>query len=711
MRSKGNVIWMVRLLMISRIVIVLMALLFALMLWLQNTRTLVNSTEQLAAENPDIEMLERGITLLYQAENNFRFYSATYNRDYFDAYAQNLNSVAMVIDSLQPNTGMTADQIGTSLNQKADISNIVIRLKRLTDSLLTVAGQWDTNSFKQPNVPLYDIRKIQNLQKRSSIDSIIDTAGTQKLGFFKKVKKLFTDDSAPSKKGIIVKHTEETKDTIITTNIKATPEYALLQDIHSYYSKKINSYSDGRNQLNSNEKTLATINSKLISEITALLRQVKLAELEKTKQLKATAFQSGERSARNIGLIAVVSVLVAGAFFFLIIYYLGKIKKTSQQLETEKQKAENAVILKSNTLRLLNSEIRQQLTTITGFTEQIHLQTDVENKGYLETILKAASKAEHTLHSITELSQANADLVMDNETNFSLYKRIELVASRQLSAARLKKLIVNLHLPVKEELIVFGHENHLDFILSSILELAINRSSAGDINISTQIEAKEDSFQVQIELQDHGKTVNPTDFYKIFQSVLTPEIALEYGIKPALLLDLSLTKRYIIAMGGSLKINTSQNSGMVFGIQLPFRKPKPQMTQVINQNPPLKFPQGKTILLADDDENCVLLVTIICRKYNIKVVAAENGQQALELASQNNIDLIITDVNMPVLSGLEFTRRLKTIPKVSEIPVIAVTANTMIDEVHNIHDAGFSEILFKPFREKEIIEKISLFLQ
>jgi CheY-like chemotaxis protein len=135
------------------------------------------------------------------------------------------------------------------------------------------------------------------------------------------------------------------------------------------------------------------------------------------------------------------------------------------------------------------------------------------------------------------------------------------------------------------------------------------------------------------------------------------------------------------------------------------------MTQVINQNPPLKFPQGKTILLADDDENCVLLVTIICRKYNIKVVAAENGQQALELASQNNIDLIITDVNMPVLSGLEFTRRLKTIPKVSEIPVIAVTANTMIDEVHNIHDAGFSEILFKPFREKEIIEKISLFLQ
>lgn len=123
------------------------------------------------------------------------------------------------------------------------------------------------------------------------------------------------------------------------------------------------------------------------------------------------------------------------------------------------------------------------------------------------------------------------------------------------------------------------------------------------------------------------------------------------------------------------------------------------------------IPPGKTILLADDDEFSVLLIRTICMKHNISFLSAENGQKAFEMAIVNDIDLILTDINMPVLSGLDFSRNLQATPEISSIPVIAVTANIMVDDLKRISEAGFSEILFKPFREKDFIEKISLFLQ
>lgn len=120
---------------------------------------------------------------------------------------------------------------------------------------------------------------------------------------------------------------------------------------------------------------------------------------------------------------------------------------------------------------------------------------------------------------------------------------------------------------------------------------------------------------------------------------------------------------------------------------------------------------GKTILLADDDSFSILLISTICRKHNIHVVSAENGQQAFDLVLTEKFDLILTDINMPVLSGFDFAVKLRNTPGIATIPVVAVTANVMIDDVKRISDAGFSDVLFKPFREKDFIEKISLFLQ
>ncbi len=123
-----------------------------------------------------------------------------------------------------------------------------------------------------------------------------------------------------------------------------------------------------------------------------------------------------------------------------------------------------------------------------------------------------------------------------------------------------------------------------------------------------------------------------------------------------------------------------------------------------------KLPAGKTILLAEDDEFSILLIASICRKNDIKLVTADNGQIAFDMAMKQHFDLILTDINMPVFSGFDFINKLRSTPEIADLPTIAVTASVMPDTVVQMKEAGFDEILFKPFRDTEFVDKVRPYL-
>jgi len=712
MKTEGSVFWMVRLLLFSRIAIVLIALGFALVLWQKHTHNLVQSVEKLSDENPNIDLLERGITTLYQAENNFRFYSATFDRAYFNAYSENIYTVSLIIDTLQISLNNTSIiKIGTSLNQKENQSTVVLHLKKLTDSLLTVAGKWDTNSIRKPQVPLFDIRKIQNFQNRSSIDSIFDTASVKKLGFFKKVKSLFKDESTSQKRGISVKRTEESKDTIIETNIRNTPEYALLKDIHSFYLTKIDAYADGRNRLNSNEKALAAINTQLIDEIVQILRQVKQAELISTNTIRDEALVTGERSVKTISAIAAISALIAALLFFTIIYYLGKIKKSDSKLENEKRKAENLAWQKAHFLSGMNYDIREPLTSIIGFAEQLKNSPGENSDKYIAAISSAATQIELSANQLFDFSKLEKGIMIFNQDTFSPYKAIQAAGATMIQKARDKKLMLNLHLPTKEDVLVSGDEFRLKQIVTSLIDYAIDNTEKGEINVTATVKSLDKGYTANIEIADTGTRFpagNPESIFSIFEPTREQW---SLSLNPGTSLSLPITKKIIDNLGGTISIKESIHKGTIFDIQLHYTKPIKKMTSSNISASNIKTLTGKTILLVDDDALCLLLFSTICKKYGIIVLSASNGTVALDIAGKNTIDLILTDIYMPVLSGPELLQKLRAIPGLAKTPVIAVTGNVMIGETERLTEAGFNEILYKPFREKDFIEKISLFLQ
>jgi CheY-like chemotaxis protein len=124
----------------------------------------------------------------------------------------------------------------------------------------------------------------------------------------------------------------------------------------------------------------------------------------------------------------------------------------------------------------------------------------------------------------------------------------------------------------------------------------------------------------------------------------------------------------------------------------------------------MKIAAGKTVLLAEDDPFNALLIKTQCKRHGIGLVITANGQKAYDMAMDNHFDLILTDINMPVLSGIDLVKKIRSTPHLATMPIIALTASKTVDDTKNMHEAGVSSILYKPFTESELIGKLMQFL-
>ena len=124
----------------------------------------------------------------------------------------------------------------------------------------------------------------------------------------------------------------------------------------------------------------------------------------------------------------------------------------------------------------------------------------------------------------------------------------------------------------------------------------------------------------------------------------------------------------------------------------------------------IKIPAGKTILLAEDDTFNALLIKTHCKKNGIALLIANNGQKAYDMAMETHFDLILTDINMPVLSGIDLVKKIRATPLKSTLPIIALTASKTVEDAERMQHAGVSAILYKPFTESELIGLLLQFL-
>lgn len=383
-------------------------------------------------------------------------------------------------------------------------------------------------------------------------------------------------------------------------------------------------------------------------------------------------------------------------------------KKAEAELIRAKTKAEESDKLKSIFLSNMSHEIRTPMNAIMGFSALLgEDQVSKEDRNnYIEIIRNSGDRLLQILNDIIDISKLEAGQLRITPSECSLNaiirNSIDTFGNSELMKRKPDlKLICNIS-EANEDLRFMYDPHRLRQILDNLLSNAIKYTEKGTVEIGYKLTGINNEKSVEFYIADTGIGIPPQMAELIFERFRQVE---EGHFHEGAGLGLSITKGITLLMGGKIWFTSEAGKGTTFYLTLPYYSApnvvRPQVAQV-HKPPDLK---GKTVLIAEDDYNSFYYLRLMMEELNATTLHAENGEMALRLIKHKTPDLILLDINMPVLSGFDC---LEEMMKAGiKTAVIAQTAYAMPDEREKCLNLGCDGYIAKPVRKTELYSLIS----
>ncbi|OIQ27346.1 MAG: hypothetical protein BM564_12675 [Bacteroidetes bacterium MedPE-SWsnd-G2] len=389
-------------------------------------------------------------------------------------------------------------------------------------------------------------------------------------------------------------------------------------------------------------------------------------------------------------------------------------KEMQLNIESAKIKAEEANKAKSTFLANMSHEIRTPMNAIIGFSEILSQQIKKpSNLNYLNSIQSSGKTLLGIINDILDISKIEAGKTEIRTEEIAIRSLVEEVASMFEIKAKDKNLRFNVsispELPKHLEL----DELRLRQVLINLINNAFKFTEAGSVSILVSHEKRStDKVDLTLKVTDTGIGISEHDLKSIFQSFQQVEDldTRKYGGTG---LGLSISKQLIALMGGSLSAESQLNQGSVFTIQLP------EVTVVSNYSDVLsasckqrlrsvEFSHAKVLVVDDIEDNRNVIIGYL-QSFNLTIMEARNGQEAIEMVNQNAPDVVLMDLRMPILDGYEAAKQIKSNPKTQHTPIIALTASALNTKKEVITE-GFDGFIRKPILYAQLIKSLIQFI-
>lgn len=382
-------------------------------------------------------------------------------------------------------------------------------------------------------------------------------------------------------------------------------------------------------------------------------------------------------------------------------------KEIENQLISARELAEQSAYAKESFLANMSHEIRTPLNGIIGMIRELSKENLTETQQtYVSSAQKASKHLLSIINNILDFSKIEAGELKLSQNHFSLQDEIldvVKILSNQAQKKNISLLIFN------EESLAdafIGDALRIRQILLNIIGNSIKFSDHGKIEIETAIIQDNKYHQeFRLRISDHGIGMDETYVKNIFTKFQQEDISSsrKYGGSG---LGLVITKELIDLMNGKIQIKSKKGIGTEITILLTLPKGNIEQIQKVEMISSKEFVNNKRILLVEDNEMNRLVAINALEPYNFKIVEAENGQVAIEILKNNLFDLILMDLQMPVMGGFEATKIIRHELKITT-PIIALTANAFKLEIDKCIELGMNNYIIKPFEEIELIEAIS----
>ena len=386
-------------------------------------------------------------------------------------------------------------------------------------------------------------------------------------------------------------------------------------------------------------------------------------------------------------------------------------KKLELELIEAKNNAEASARAKETFLANMSHEIRTPMNAIIGMSNQLAKSNlGDDQQFYLRTIQSASDNLLFIINDILDLSKIEAGKLALEHIGFEPQKIIVDAMQVMMYKAQEKGIsFTNSFYDSKLSSVFIGDPYRLNQVLLNLISNAIKFTDKGGVDIICElIDDKVASQVVKVTVTDTGIGMDETFVNQIFD-----KFSQEYKSGSRKFggtgLGMSISKDLIELMGGEIIVNSKKGEGTSISITLELAKG--DITNLLNKDViqlTNDFLNGKKIVVADDNDHNRLVASLILQNYGAEIIEASNGEEALSAANSNNPDLILMDIQMPVLNGYEATKILRE--RGITIPVIAVTANAIRGENEKCIEAGMNDYISKPFKEEDFLNRIAKWL-
>lgn len=385
---------------------------------------------------------------------------------------------------------------------------------------------------------------------------------------------------------------------------------------------------------------------------------------------------------------------------------ITEIKVAEFEIIKAKERAEKAVMVKSRFLSNMSHELRTPLNGIIG-TSNILLQEEYldSQKPYLDVLKHSSEHMLHLVNDILDFSKLEAGKMELENNTFNLKDFIQKAARPFNTGASNQKVRLSVEIGDALDLNIVSDEMRLNQVLNNLLSNARKFTEEGEIHITAKAESiKSHSVLVNFSVRDTGIGIAPNKVRQIFDSFTQAdtETTRKYGGTG---LGLAISKHLVEKMGGELKVHSEPGKGSDFYFSLDLKIAKDQKAYVNEEKlRELINLGGLRILLAEDNPINMIVAKRFLQKWNVEVIEALNGLQAVELFQQHVFDLLLIDLEMPEMDGAQAVSAIRR--KNTQIPIVAFTAAVYEDMHNDLLHKGFTDFIPKPFRPEELHRKI-----
>jgi signal transduction histidine kinase/BarA-like signal transduction histidine kinase len=382
-----------------------------------------------------------------------------------------------------------------------------------------------------------------------------------------------------------------------------------------------------------------------------------------------------------------------------------KVGEKTKDLHEALVRAEDATKAKSLFLANMSHEIRTPLNAITGFSHLLlQQQMPPEQHDQVEHIRIAGDQLLSLINDILDFSKVEAGKLAIEQTPFNLLHMLDELKSVMEFSANEKSIPLRFDIPDGLRHHLEGDPHRLKQIITNLLSNAIKFTHDGEVSLSVSQTSDHDQQLVYTEFRvsDTGIGMTASQAEKLFQSFSQSDASTtrKYGGTG---LGLAISQQLARLMGSEITVSSEYGVGSVFTLTLPFkcidstvvRSEEEKFTERTSDEK-LKLLEGRRILLVEDNEVNQMVATAILKRFNLSVTLAHNGQEAVEMANRDNFDLILMDIQMPVMDGYDATRKIREHLPATEFPIIAMTADAISGVEAACLDAGMNGYLTKP---------------